>query len=84
MNDVTCLEFHPNSHYLATASSDSMIKLWGLEDGESMRNFFTVAGAVRSLKFSRAGTHLIAGNDLGQLVIFDVNAGVALDIIETC
>lgn len=49
-----------------------------------MRVLFTVAGTVRSLKFSKAGNHLIAGNDYGSLVIFDVNKATPLEIIQTC
>ena len=45
---------------------------------------FTVESAVRCLKFTRAGLHLLAGNDSGSIVFFDLQAGVALDIIQTC
>jgi hypothetical protein len=42
---------------------------------------FTVPGTVRSLRFTRQGNHLIAGNDYGEMVIFDINKAVPLDII---
>ena len=42
---------------------------------------FTVAGAVKSLAFTKNGKLLIAGNDTGKLVIFDVQRGTAVDII---
>lgn len=45
---------------------------------------FTVASAVRSLAFTKNGSHLIAGNDKGTLVVFDLNAGAPVDIIQTC
>lgn len=44
----------------------------------------TVPGTVRSLKFSRSGNHLIAGNEFGELVVFDVNKAMPLEIIQTC
>jgi WD40 repeat protein len=37
--------------------------------------------AVRSLKFTRAGQHLLAGHDNGRIVIFDVNSGLKIDVI---
>lgn len=45
---------------------------------------FTVPGAIRSFAFTRSGTHLIAGNDSGTLVIFDLNRGGAVDVVQTC
>ena len=40
-------------------------------------------GSVRSLKFNRAGTHLFAGNDIGELAIFDLAQGLPIEVIET-
>lgn len=45
-----------------------------------MRIMFTVTGAIRSLKFSKGGTHLIAGNEYGVIVVFDVNKAVPLEV----
>ena len=84
MSDVECIEFHPNMHYLVTGSSDKQVRLWSIETGECVRLMFTVAGAIRSFAFTRSGTHLIAGNDTGTLVVFDLNRGTALDIVGTC
>jgi len=84
MSDVETIEFHPNIHYLATGSSDKQIRLWELETGECVRLMFTVAGAVRSLRFTRNGQLLIAGGDDGQFVVFDVNRGAALEVVQTC
>jgi len=82
--DVEVVEFHPNMHYVATASSDKQVRLWSVETGECVRLMFTVASAVRSLAFTKSGTHLIAGNDKGALVVFDLNRGQPIDIIQTC
>ncbi len=82
--DVECVEFHPNMHYVATGSSDKQVRLWSVETGDCVRLMFTVASAVRSLAFTKSGTHLIAGNDKGTLVIFDLNKGSPIDIIQTC
>jgi hypothetical protein len=42
---------------------------------------FTVAGAVRSIAFTKGGAHLIAGNEKGTIVVFDLNRGKPIDII---
>lgn len=81
IGDVEVLEFHPNMHYVATGSSDKQVRLWSVETGECVRLMFTLASAVRSLTFTKAGTHLIAGNDKGTLVVFDLNRGQPIDII---
>ena len=60
------------------------MRLWSVETGECVRLMFTVAGAVRSLSFTKAGAHLIAGNEKGTLVVFDLNRGQPIDIIQTC
>lgn len=70
--DVTAVEWHPNCLYIATGSSDCQLRIWSVETGECERAMFTCESAVRSLKFTRAGLHLFAGNDQGQFVLFDV------------
>lgn len=79
--DVECIQFHPNMHYVATGSSDKQVRLWSVETGECVRLMFTLASAVRSLAFTKGGSHLIAGNDKGTLVIFDLKRGAPIDII---
>jgi WD40 repeat protein len=55
--------------------------LWDVQTGNQARNFKTLPGAVRCLKFNRAGTILYIGNDIGELVIFDLLQSVAIDVI---
>lgn len=81
LSDVTAVEWHPNCHYVATGSSDCQVRMWSVENGECVKIMFTVESAVRCIKFTRAGLHLLAGNDTGSIVLFDIQAGVALDII---
>lgn len=44
----------------------------------------TSNGAIRSLKFSKAGNHLLSGNDYGEIVVFDIVKGLPIEIIQTC
>ena len=82
--DVEVIEFHPNMHYVATGSSDKQVRLWSIETGSCVRLMFTIAGAVRSLAFFKSGSHLIAGNEKGTLVVFDLQRGKPVDIVQTC
>jgi len=81
MTDVECVEFHPNSHYIATGSCDKQIRLWEIESGECVRLMFTVPGSVRSLRFTKNGLFLLAGNDTGSLTVFDLIKGSAIEVI---
>ena len=40
-------------------------------------------GTVRCLKFNRAGTHLYAGNDIGEIVVFDLVNNQPIDVIKS-
>lgn len=84
MSDIDCVEFHPNIHYLATGSNDKQVRLWSILSGECVRIMVSVAGTVRSLKFSRSGNHLFSGNEYGQIVVFDVVKGQPLEVVQTC
>ena len=83
LSSVEAAEFHPNMHYVATGGSDEQVILWDVQSGNQARNMRTLPGAVRSLKFARAGTYLYAGNDLGELVVFDIVAGLAIEVIRS-
>jgi WD40 repeat protein len=43
----------------------------------------TTQGTVRSLKFSKTGNHLLAGNDYGEIVVFDIIKATPIEIIQT-
>lgn len=70
-------------HYIATGSSDRQVILWDVQTGNQARNFHTIHGVVRSLKFNRAGTHLYVGNENGDLVIFDLIQSIPIDIVRS-
>ena len=70
-------------HYVATGSSDRQIIIWDVSSGNQARNFQTVPGAVRTMKFNRAGTFLYVGNETGEIVIFDLVQSVPIDVIQS-
>jgi tricorn protease-like protein len=54
---------------------------WSCLTGECVRIMISVAGTVRSLKFSKQGNHLLSGNDYGDIVVFDIVKGTPLEVI---
>mmetsp|Transcript_1733 Transcript_1733/g.1179 ORF Transcript_1733/g.1179 Transcript_1733/m.1179 type:complete len:95 (-) Transcript_1733:364-648(-) len=81
LTDIECIEWHPNCHYVATGSSDKQVRLWSVETGQCDRMMFTVAGTVRSLKFTRSGLYLLAANDHGKITVLDINKAIPIDVI---
>ena len=53
-----CVRFHPNSLYLATASSDYTARLWDVQKGTPVRVFIGHQSAVSTLAFSPDGQFL--------------------------
>ena len=45
---------------------------------------FTLASPVRSLAFTKNGQYLIAGNEQGCLVFFDLTRGQPIELIQSC
>ena len=36
------------------------------------------------MKFTKSGFHLLAGNDEGMIVLFDIARGAAIETVQTC
>ena len=53
-----CLDFHPNSLYLATGSSDWTARLWDVQRGACVRVFIGHQGGLSTLAISPDGRYL--------------------------
>ena len=69
---VTAVAFSPDATTLASASTDSTIKLWNTKDGQLVATLSGHVGAVGSLAYSPDGTTLASGGNDGDVRLWDV------------
>lgn len=71
---VTALATHPDGSILASASEDTVVKLWDLRSGQNITNFFEKGhiNTVHALAWRNNGYHLASGGADGQLLIWDL------------
>ena len=74
---MQCVQFHPNSLYLATGSSDWTARLWDVQRGTCLRVFIGHQAAVSALALSPDGKYLATAGakvsslcDLVMLIFF--------------
>jgi hypothetical protein len=65
--------FHPSGKYLAVTSNDRTVKLHDTTTWELARTFSWKIGQMQSVAFSPDGTLAAAGNDRGQVVVWDAD-----------
>lgn len=75
---VVALEFSPTGKYLASASRDSVVRVWDYLNWRAEHVFAKLEGIARALAFSRDGSRLLAGDDAGQLYHWSVATGEAV------
>jgi WD40 repeat protein/uncharacterized caspase-like protein len=69
------LAFSPDSKYLASASTDSTIRIWDSTTGNELLVLAGHASAVRTVTFSADGKLLASGGADGKVKIWDVATG---------
>jgi transcription initiation factor TFIID subunit 5 len=62
------LQFHPNSNYLATGSTDKTVRLWAVADAKLVRVFPGHKGAVQALSFSPDGKFIASAGKCPTVV----------------
>jgi len=72
---VMSVAFSPNGKLLASGGGDSMIKLWDMETGKSLRTLPGHIGWVVSVMFSPDGKQLASSSLDNTVKLWDVNTG---------
>jgi WD40 repeat protein len=65
--------FHPSGKYLAVTSNDATVYLYDTRTWSVLQTFAWEIGRLRCVAFSADGCLAAAGNDRGQIVVWDVD-----------
>ena len=70
---VNSLAYSPDSHLLASASTDGTIRIWDMRTGEEMISpLCSNDGAVWSVAFSPDGMNIVAGTEDGIIYVWNL------------
>ncbi|CAB0043909.1 unnamed protein product [Trichogramma brassicae] len=73
--DVDVVQFHPNSNYLASGSSDNTVRLWDCTTGSQVRLMTGHKNAIYALTFSMDGRILASAGYDGSVLLHDLAQG---------
>ena len=82
---VWALAFKPNSHLLASGSSDDTVRLWDVDDNTNLRHVRTLRGhtdAVRSVAWSPDGRTLASASLDGTVRLWNPNNGINFAVLR--
>lgn len=72
---LQCIQFHPNSNYVATGSSDRRVCLWDITTGNHVRLMTGHKKPIQSLAFSVCGRFLASAGTDCRVLIWDLSHG---------
>ncbi|KAI5641491.1 WD domain, g-beta repeat domain-containing protein [Phthorimaea operculella] len=75
LSDVDCVQFHPNSNYIATGSSDRTVRVWDCLTGTQVRIMTGHKTSIYTVAFSVCGRWLASGGGGGELLVWDISTG---------
>ncbi|XP_060063329.1 transcription initiation factor TFIID subunit 5-like [Ylistrum balloti] len=76
--NLCCALFHPNSNYIATGSSDRVVRMWDNLTGNCVRILTGHKGAVQVLCFSPDGRFLVSSGVDRCVLLWDISSGSLL------
>ncbi|RKU37948.1 hypothetical protein C6495_01005 [Candidatus Poribacteria bacterium] len=82
---ITSLAFKPNSYRLASASSDSTVRIWDVGDNTNLRHVRTLrghTGNVESVAWSPDGSILASGGRDGTVRLWNPHNGINFAVLR--
>lgn len=79
---VLSVSFSPGGNLLGSGSSDGLIRLWRMSDGQQIGIFTGHEDWVRAVAFSWDGKTIVSGSDDQQVKLWDVASGQCLNTLE--
>ncbi|KAL5381218.1 hypothetical protein DPSP01_007211 [Paraphaeosphaeria sporulosa] len=79
---VISVAFSPDSTQLASASSDTTVKIWEVSNGACLQTLEGHSGGVISVAFSADSTRLASASDDTTVKIWEVSSGACLQTLE--
>ncbi|MFX1507206.1 MAG: hypothetical protein ACFFDC_14085 [Promethearchaeota archaeon] len=77
-NEVWSVAIHPDKEILASASSDNLIKLWNISNGQLIRDLHGHVGSVYSLAFDPEGKILASSSYDTNVLLWNITNGEML------
>jgi WD40 repeat protein len=75
---IHSIALDPTGHFFATASRDTSVKLWNMNNGELVHSLEWHERPVLSVAFNPTGTLLVSGGADSTLKLWDVTSGKLL------
>ncbi len=70
-----CIQFHPNSNYVATGSTDRSVRMWDCLNGQCVRYMTGHKGSISALAFENSGRFLASAGADKRILIWDIASG---------
>ncbi|KAL7615365.1 hypothetical protein Lser_V15G08604 [Lactuca serriola] len=68
-------EWHMNCNYVETRSSDKIVRLWDVQNGECIRIFIGYRSMILSLAMSPDGRYMASSDEDGSIMMWDISNG---------
>jgi len=75
--------FAPGGERVLSASSDGIVKLWGIETGQAVRNLSGHQDSVNACAFSPDGRHIISGGENGEIILWETKTGLQVNTLRS-
>ncbi|KAG8754968.1 hypothetical protein FRC14_004477 [Serendipita sp. 396] len=73
-HDIGCLDWSRDGNFLATASSDDVVRIWSRSSQALLHSFRGHTDTVGTVRFSPSGTHLLSSSFDGFIILWEIRS----------